>query len=109
MKAPWRTLAIAPFLVSLVLLIASQAVFLQASLHRDLGYGALSPELTLENYWGVLRDGFYLNALALSTELSAGAALITVGIGFPIAYQRHRRAARLYRRPRARSRRPADR
>ena len=86
MNAPWRSLAIVPFLVSLALLTASQAVFLQASLHRDLGYGALAPELTLENYWAVLRDGFYLRSLALSTELSAGAALLTVVIGFPLAY-----------------------
>jgi putative spermidine/putrescine transport system permease protein len=86
MNAPWRSLAVVPFLFSALLLFASQAVFLQASLHRDLGYGALAPELTFENYLSVLQDGFYLRALGLSMEVSAGAALITVGIGFPVAY-----------------------
>jgi putative spermidine/putrescine transport system permease protein len=79
-------MAVVPFLFSALLLIASQAVFLQASLHRDLGYGALAPELTFANYLSVLQDGFYLRALGLSMEVSAGAALITVGVGFPIAY-----------------------
>jgi ABC-type spermidine/putrescine transport system permease subunit I len=86
MNGPWRSLAFAPFLFSALLLVASQAVFLQASLHRDLGYGALAPEITFENYLSVLRDGFYLRALGLSMEVSAAAALITVGLGFPVAY-----------------------
>jgi putative spermidine/putrescine transport system permease protein len=79
-------MALVPFLVSLVLLVGSQGVFLQASLHRDLGYGALAPELTVANYWAVLRDGFYLRSLGLSIEVSAAAALATIAIGFPVAY-----------------------
>lgn len=94
MNGPWRSLALVPFLFSALLLVASQAVFLQASLHRDLGYGALAPEMTLENYLSVLRDGFYLRALGLSMQVSAAAALITVGLGFPVAYVLARMSSR---------------
>ena len=86
MNAPWHRLLIPPLLVTVVLLVGSQAVFLHASLYRDLGFGRQAEAWSLANYGRMLGDPFYLGVLWTSLVLSAGAAAWVVGLGFPTAY-----------------------
>ncbi len=86
MIAPWHRLLIPPLLVTLLLLIGSQAVFLNASLYKDLGFGRQADTASLDNYARMLGDPFYWSVLWTSLLLSAAAAIWVVGLGFPTAY-----------------------
>jgi putative spermidine/putrescine transport system permease protein len=86
MTARWHLLLLPPLAVSLLLLVASQWIFLRGSFFADLRLGRLGSELTLQNYWHVMSDGFYLSALWLTVRLSAIVVLVTLVIGYPTAY-----------------------
>ena len=86
MSARWHLMMLPPLAVSLLLLIASQYIFLRGSFFADLRLGRLGSELTLQNYWRVVSDGFYLSALWLTVRLSLVVVLVTLAIGFPTAY-----------------------
>jgi putative spermidine/putrescine transport system permease protein len=86
MNARWHLMMLPPLALSLVLLVASQYIFLRGSFFADLRLGRLGSELTLQNYWRVVSDGFYLSALWLTVRLSAVVVLVTLVIGFPTAY-----------------------
>ena len=86
MRIRWHLFLILPVLVSLVLFIAPQIAFLRGSLFQNLGYGQLGPDLTLTNYVQFFSDEFYLNSLLLTVGLSLATVVISIGLGFPIAY-----------------------
>lgn len=86
MSARWTFMMLPPLAVSLLLLIASQYIFLRGSFFADLRLGRLGTEPTLQNYWRVISDGFYLSALWLTVRLSAVVVLVTLVLGFPTAY-----------------------
>jgi ABC-type spermidine/putrescine transport system permease subunit I len=86
MKARWGLLLIPPLVVSTLLLVASQLVFLQGSFRRDLGTGRLGNEFTLFNYGELLADPYYLETLKLSLFVSVLATALTLLLAFPVAY-----------------------
>lgn len=86
MKVRWELMLIPGFLITVVLIIASQYVFLQGSFFKDLGLGRLSDTLSLANYAKFFSDSFYLNTLWVTIKTSALATLFTVLLGFPVAY-----------------------
>jgi len=86
MTARWHLMVLPPLAVSLLLLVASQYIFLRGSFFADLRVGRLGTDLTLQNYWRVVSDGFYLSALWLTVRLSALVVLVTLLIGYPTAY-----------------------
>ncbi|MBM3597650.1 MAG: ABC transporter permease [Alphaproteobacteria bacterium] len=86
MNTRWSLFLVVPLAVSLVLLVASQSVFLESSLHADLGFGRMAPAWSLHNYIRVLTDDFYLRVLWLTVMVSGIAAVLTIVVGFPIAY-----------------------
>jgi putative spermidine/putrescine transport system permease protein len=86
MTAPWHRFLLPSLLVTLLLLVGSQAVFLHASFYKDLGYGMQADSVSFANYAKMLGDPFYLGVLWTSVALSAAASAWTVGLGFPTAY-----------------------
>lgn len=86
MNIRWDRLLIPSFLVSFVLLTASQVVFLRGSLFEDLGMGRLSAAMSLDNYVLMFTDEFYLRSLWLTVKVSALATLFTLILAFPVAY-----------------------
>ncbi len=86
MKVRWELLLIPGFLITIVLIVSSQYVFLQGSFHRDLGLGRLSEAMNLGNYFKFFSDTFYLNTLWITIKTSALATLSTILLGFPVAY-----------------------
>lgn len=86
MKVRWELVLLPPLAISLVLLLASQLVFLEGSLHKDAGMGLLAPGLTLENFREALTDPYFLSTLWLSFSVSSIATVITLAIAFPAAY-----------------------
>ena len=86
MKVRWELLLIPGFLITILLIVASQYVFLQGSFHRDLGLGRLSEALSLGNYFKFFSDTFYLNTLWITIKTSGLATLATILLGFPVAY-----------------------
>ena len=86
MKVRWELLLIPGFLITIMLIVASQYVFLQGSFHRDLGLGRLSEAMSLGNYFKFFSDTFYLNTLWVTIKTSALATLSTILLGFPVAY-----------------------
>lgn len=86
MKARWELILLPPLLLSLLLLIASQLVFLKGSLQRDLGMGQLAPGLTLANFQEVLTDPYFLSSLWLSIQVSTVSMVLTLLLAFPAAY-----------------------
>ena len=85
-KARWEHLLVPSFVVSFVLLTASQFIFLRGSLSQDLGLGRLSETLGLENYAVLFTDEFYLHSLWVTVKVSMLATLATLALGFPVAY-----------------------
>lgn len=86
MKARWGLVLVVPFAVTFLLLAGSQFVFLRGSFFRDLGLGRFGKELSFGNYIRVFGDPFYLEALGLTIEISAITAVLTLVLGFPVAY-----------------------
>lgn len=86
MNIRWDRLLIPSFIVSFVLLTASQVIFLRGSLFEDLGMGRLSQVMSLDNYVLMFTDEFYLRSLWLTVKVSALATLFTLMLGFPVAY-----------------------
>ncbi len=86
MKVRWELLLIPGFLITILLIVSSQYVFLQGSFHRDLGLGRLSEAMNLGNYFKFFSDTFYLNTLWITIKTSALATLSTILLGFPVAY-----------------------
>ena len=86
MRARWGLFLIAPFVVTFVLMAASQYVFLKGSFYRDLGLGRIGDTFELANYIKFFSDGFYLKTLWLTIEVSALATLFTLILGYPVAY-----------------------
>ena len=95
MKARWDLVLLPPLVLSLLLLLASQLVFLKGSLHKDAGLGQLSPEMTLANFVEIFTDPYFLSSLWLSIQVSTVAMVITMLIAFPAAYAIARMEGRL--------------
>jgi putative spermidine/putrescine transport system permease protein len=73
-------------LLSLGLLLASQIAFLRGGFFRDLRLGRMGTDFTLANYERFFTDPLYLDSLMLTVRLSLTVALLTLLVGFPIAY-----------------------
>lgn len=86
MRIRWHLFLILPVLVSLALFVAPQVAFLRGSLFENLGYGEIGSTMTLENYRQFLTDGFYLDSLMLTVGLSIATVVVSIALGFPIAY-----------------------
>lgn len=84
-KPRWSVLLVAPLVVSLVLLVGSQAVFLKHSFFVDLSLGRRSPDWSWGNYLRILTDAYYLRTLWLTTWISAAVAAACILFGLPIA------------------------
>ncbi len=86
MIARWHWFLAPSLAISMVLLLASQFIFLRGSVYKDLRLGRQGPDLTLENYERFFTDEFYIDALWLTVRLSAIVAACTLACGFPVAY-----------------------
>lgn len=86
MKARWHFVLVPSLLLSMLLLVGSQFAFLRGSFFKDLRLGRLGSELTTENYARFFADPLYLDSLLLTVRLSATVALLTLAIGYPVAY-----------------------
>lgn len=86
MRTRWELLLIPPFVVTFVLMAASQFVFLKGSFYRDLGIGRIGETLELTNYIRFFTDAFYLRTLWITIEVSALATLFTLILAYPVAY-----------------------
>ena len=86
MNTRWEYLLIPSFVVSFVLLAASQLTFLRGSLSADMGLGNLSKAMGWGNYQTLFTDEFYLRSLWLTVRVSAIATVCTLLMSFPVAY-----------------------
>jgi putative spermidine/putrescine transport system permease protein len=86
MKARWHFVLVPSLLLTLFLLLSSQIAFLRGSFFKDLRLGRLGTELTAENYVRFFTDSLYLDSLLLTIRLSATVAILTLAIGYPVAY-----------------------
>lgn len=86
MRVRWDIVLMPSLALMLVLIGASQFVFLRGSFFRDLGLGRTGDELELANYVKVFTDSFYLGTLWLTVKVSLLAALFTLVLGYPLAY-----------------------
>lgn len=86
MNTRWEYLLIPSFVVSFVLLAASQLTFLRGSLSADMGLGNLSKAMGWGNYQTLFTDEFYLRSLWLTVKVSAIATVCTLLMSFPVAY-----------------------
>jgi putative spermidine/putrescine transport system permease protein len=86
MKARWHFVLAPSLLLSLLLLVGSQYAFLRGSFFKDLRLGRLGADFTTENYVRFFTDTLYLDSLLLTVRLSATVAILTLAIGYPVAY-----------------------
>lgn len=95
MNARWQYFLIPSLVVTLVLLLASQFLFIKGSVYQDLGLGRTGDELTLDNYIRFFTDPFYLRSLWLTIKVALLATLCTLLLGYPVAYVIARSGPRL--------------
>ncbi len=95
MNARWRYFLVPGLVVTLVLLIASQYVFIKGSFYEDLGLGRIGNELIADNYVRFFTDIFYLRSLWLTIKVALLATLFTLLLGYPVAYVIARSGSRL--------------
>lgn len=86
MRQRWILYLIPSFIVSFLLMAASQFVFLKGSFFVDIGLGRVSDEFTLSNYFRLISDTFYLNVVWVTVKVSGLATILTLLFGFPVAY-----------------------
>jgi len=86
MKARWDLVLVPSLIISFVLMITSQLIFLKSSLFKDLGLGRTGDEVVLTNYIRFFTDDFYIHVLWLTVQVSFLAMLFTLIFGFPVAY-----------------------
>lgn len=86
MNARWGWFVVPPFVLSLLLLVVTQWLFLKASLHPDLGLGEVGPDYTLSNYIEIATDPTYLHSMGLTIAISLGVTLLSLIMTFPVAY-----------------------
>lgn len=86
MRAQWRWFLLPSVVISGLLLIASQAVFLQFSFYRDRGFGRTTPDFTFANYVRFFTDSFYLDSLRLTAEVALIVVICSMLVGYPCAY-----------------------
>jgi ABC-type spermidine/putrescine transport system permease subunit I len=90
----WRWWLWPALAISFLLFALPQVFFIAMGLHRNLGFGRLSPAFTAANYVRILTEPLYLSSLALTLYLSLAATLIVLVLGFPTAYVLARAAPR---------------
>ncbi len=86
MKARWDLVLVPSLIISFILMITSQLIFLKSSLFKDLGLGRTGEDLVLSNYIRFFTDDFYIHVLWLTIQVSFLAMLFTLIFGFPVAY-----------------------
>lgn len=82
----WGRLILLPAIISLGLLVLPQIGFVGTSFREDLGYGAVSEDLSLYNYITIFTDTFYLRTIWVTLYLSAAATGTAIVLAFPTAY-----------------------
>lgn len=80
------TLVWPPLAISMALFALPQASFIWMSFRRNLGFGQISPDATLDNYSRVAFDSLYLSSLGVTVYVSLLTTVICVLLGFPTAY-----------------------
>lgn len=89
MERRWQTrvLLLPALLVVVVLLVVPVAMLLELGFHEaQPGRMALQPGYSLMSYARALGDGFYLAILWRTVWLSTGVTVVTILLGFPLAY-----------------------
>jgi putative spermidine/putrescine transport system permease protein len=86
MTARWHLVLVPSLLLSLLLLLSSQIAFLRGSFFKDLRLGRLGTELTIENYVRFFTDSIYVDSLLMTIRISGTVALLTLIVGYPVAY-----------------------
>jgi putative spermidine/putrescine transport system permease protein len=95
MTARWGMWLLPPLLLTILMLVFTQFIFLKSSFFADLGLGQTGDQLTLENYVSVLTDPLYLRGMRLTLTLSLSVVAITLVMTFPVAYMLARMPPRI--------------
>ena len=95
MNTRWQYFLVPGLAVTLVLLLASQFMFIKGSFYQDLGLGLTGNEIILDNYIKFFTDPFYLRSLWLTVKVSLVTTLCTLLLGYPVAYVIARSGPRL--------------
>lgn len=86
MRVRWSLLLIPAMLVFGVFYLIPMIIFALSSFHPDLGLGRSGDIYTLENFARFLTDQFYLLVLWNTAKLSFYIVIISLILGFPVAY-----------------------
>ena len=95
MTARWGMWLVPPLLLTILMLVFTQFIFLKSSFFADLGLGQAGNEFTLENYVSVLTDPLYLRGMRLTLTLSLSVVAITLAMTYPVAYMLARMPSRI--------------
>jgi putative spermidine/putrescine transport system permease protein len=82
----YNTALTVALLISAVLFLAPQILFLRVSFFESLGMGLTGDTLTMLNYSTVLSDRFYLDVFLRTLWISVAATLVGLVVAYPTAY-----------------------
>jgi putative spermidine/putrescine transport system permease protein len=97
MRLKWELLLLPAVFVFGVFYLIPMIIFVLSSFHPDLGLGRTGDIYTLTNFTRFLTDRFYLFVLWNTAKLSSYIVLISLILGFPVAYFLARSTQRLRR------------
>jgi putative spermidine/putrescine transport system permease protein len=85
-QLPWRLISAPAMLVLCGLFAAPIVALIYKSLFKDLSYGRLGQNLTIENYTRFFSDPFYLAILGQTLLIGFITVTVCVLLGYPVAY-----------------------
>jgi putative spermidine/putrescine transport system permease protein len=86
MRTRWELLVVPPLLLSLGLLVATQAIFIRLSFFEDEGLGIVGDVPGFLNYVQVFTDPFYLESLKITAIIALLVVAVSLLAGYPAAY-----------------------
>lgn len=74
------------FVVSLLLMVASQYLFIKSSFYKNVGFGIVDKTFGFQNYKNLFLDSFYIDAIIETFMVSGLATVFTILMAYPVAY-----------------------
>lgn len=86
MNLNWRAMLVPSFVVSLLLMVASQYLFIKSSFYKNVGFGIVDKTFGFQNYKNLFLDSFYIDAIIETFMVSGLATVFTILMAYPVAY-----------------------
>jgi ABC-type spermidine/putrescine transport system permease subunit I len=86
MTARWGWFLAVPLLISLVMTVGTQFIFIEKSFFQELGFGQTGAWVGFANYGAVLHKPLYVNSIVTTVRVAALGTFACLILAYPLAY-----------------------